>query len=690
MANRYWVGGTAAWDGTAGTKWALTSGGAGGQAVPTAADDVFFDGASGAVTCTVTGSRVAKSINCTGFTGTLAGASTPDLAVSGSVTLVAGMTLTYAGQFQFLATGTFISAGKTISGVRVNGAGATLTLGDALTLASGTSGYVIVVNGTFTTSASNYSVTGSSITGFNNANSKIFNFNASTISLSQASNQLSFPGSNYTIDFGTSQVNLTASNATLSTSGITYYNLSFTGTAVGNRTISGSNTFNNLTITPTATSNLAQIFISANQTVNGTLTCSGATALRRVFLQSEAVGTTRTITAAAISADDCDIRDITISGAAAGSSPTRAGDCGGNSGITFPAAKTVYRVGTNTTWPGSSSWALSSGAGGSDNNFPLAQDTAVIDNATTLTGTLTAGIFNMGSLDCSTRTNAITLSYTSSFNIHGSYSLGSGVTISGTSTQYFYTIGTQSINTAGKTLTFPMFIQASGTLQLGAALNCSGTTGITHYAGTFSAVTYNVTCVVFNTNNTNTRTLNMGSGTWTLTGTGTVWNADVTSNLTFNKDAANIILTNTTTTARSFLVGGLTYNKLTIGGATGTSTLTIGGSALFVTFSELASTKTVAHTISFSSGLTTTVGDWTITGTAGNVVTIQSSSVSSHTLIKTGGGIVSADYLSISRSTATPSNTWYAGANSTNGGSNSGWIFTAPPTAGGNMFFMFS
>ena len=45
MADRYWVGGTAAWDGTAGTKWALTSGGAGGQAIPTSADDVFFDAA---------------------------------------------------------------------------------------------------------------------------------------------------------------------------------------------------------------------------------------------------------------------------------------------------------------------------------------------------------------------------------------------------------------------------------------------------------------------------------------------------------------------------------------------------------------------------------------------------------------------------------------------------------------------
>jgi hypothetical protein len=43
MANRYWVGGTATWDNTAGTKWATTSGGAGGSTAPTAADDVFFD-----------------------------------------------------------------------------------------------------------------------------------------------------------------------------------------------------------------------------------------------------------------------------------------------------------------------------------------------------------------------------------------------------------------------------------------------------------------------------------------------------------------------------------------------------------------------------------------------------------------------------------------------------------------------
>lgn len=34
MADRYWVGGTATWDNTAGTKWSATSGGAGWASVP--------------------------------------------------------------------------------------------------------------------------------------------------------------------------------------------------------------------------------------------------------------------------------------------------------------------------------------------------------------------------------------------------------------------------------------------------------------------------------------------------------------------------------------------------------------------------------------------------------------------------------------------------------------------------------
>jgi len=72
MAARYWVGGTDTWDLTAGSKWSLTNGGAGGQAVPTTADTVFFTSLSGVNTVTIGTSAVCSTLTMTGFPGTLA------------------------------------------------------------------------------------------------------------------------------------------------------------------------------------------------------------------------------------------------------------------------------------------------------------------------------------------------------------------------------------------------------------------------------------------------------------------------------------------------------------------------------------------------------------------------------------------------------------------------------------------
>jgi hypothetical protein len=134
MAPRYWVGGTADWNNVAGLKWATTSGGPGGATDPTTADDVFFDAASAGTVTIALGNAGAKSINCTGFTGTLTG--TTAITVAGSVTLSAGMTYTHSGTMTFTGTGTLTTAGKAFSNITINGAGITLTLGDAL-LATG-------------------------------------------------------------------------------------------------------------------------------------------------------------------------------------------------------------------------------------------------------------------------------------------------------------------------------------------------------------------------------------------------------------------------------------------------------------------------------------------------------------------------------------------------------------------------
>jgi hypothetical protein len=690
MADRYWVGGTASWDGTAGTKWATSSNGTGGASVPTTADDVFFDAFSTG-TCTIaTGNTGAKSINCTGFTGTITG--TAAISVAGSITLVAGQTYTHVGTVTITGTGTLTTAGKTFGGLTVDGSGITLTLGDALAVTGRT---ITVTLGTFNTA--NYNVTCAAIVS-NNSNVRTITFGSSTITLSTTGRAIDFRTvTNLIFNSNTSQINMNQSNVLFDAPSQTFYNVSFTSAATdGNRSILSANTFNNLTLTPpTGNTGYVNLILAANQTINGTFTCSGNSVTNRTFIRSDVVGTTRTLTVATLSANDCNFRDITIAGAAAGTAPTRAGDCDGNSGITFPSSKTVYWNLSGSQSFAATGWATTSNGTPAVNNYPLPQDIAIFTDSGAA-GTITCGDAVGGTLpqiDLSARTSAMTFDFfaTAGREIYGSFinSANAAVTLAwfGNGALTFRRRSAVTFDTANRTFVGSGIVidAPSGTVSLGNNTTLNGSLTLTR--GTFNGNTYNVTCTTFSSNNSNTRTLTMGSGTWTLSGTGTVWNLATTTNLTFNKNTANIVLSNTTTTARTFAGGGLTYNNLTIGGSTGTSTLTITGTN---TFDTLASTKTVAHTIVFPN-VTTTVSNWTITGTVGNLVTLSRTGASgTFTLAKSGGGVISGvDYLSISNSTASPTNTWYAGANSTDGGGNTNWLFTvAPtPTANGNFFF---
>jgi hypothetical protein len=117
-----------------------------------------------------------------------------------------------------------------------------------------------------------------------------------------------------------------------------------------------------LSITGRGSSGISVFSITANQTINGTLTISaGTNATMRNFLQSNTFGTTRTLTCAAFSGTDADFRDITIAGAAAPVSGTRLGDCKGNSGITFGAGVTRYwNLAGGGNWS-ATGWAAASG-----------------------------------------------------------------------------------------------------------------------------------------------------------------------------------------------------------------------------------------------------------------------------------------------------------------------------------------
>jgi hypothetical protein len=618
---------------------------------------VFFTNLSTGTVTLAAGNTGARSINCTGFAGTITG--TAAISVAGSVTLSAAMTYTHTGTMTFTGTATLITAGKTFSGVTVDGSGITVTLGDALN----TGGRALTVTqGTFATA--NYNVTPGD---FNSTGSltRAIQLGSSTVTTAGGA-PFNITGSGLTFNAGTSQINHTALTASLNASiSLTFHNYSFTNASAGNRSITASHTFNNLTLVASATG-LSQLSLSADQTINGTFTCAGSSAIARGFVRSNTIGTVRTITAAAVSANDCDFRDITLAGAAAGASPTRAGNCGGNSGITFPAAKTVFRVGTNTTWEGSSSWALTSGGGGSNNNFPLAQDTAVINNDTALTGTLGHSvIYNISAVDCSTRTTGITINHAVIQDRYGSYTLGSGVTVSGTSNQIFAGRGTMVFTTAGKAITFTTGTNAvTGTLRLGDAITSSLDIDVT--SGTFNADNNNVTIRSLGANGNGTKTITLGSGLWTVT---SFWNAPG-ANTTVSPSTATISMTSAS--AKTFQGGGYSWPTLNQGGA---GVLTIAQSSTFANITDTVQPATVRLT----AGTTQTISIFSMSGTSGNLITLDTTVAGTRANINLTNVTSGIDYLAVRDIAVSDPNKFYVGANSTDSGNNVNVYFTDTP-----------
>jgi len=578
MANRYWVLGTGTWDGTSTTNWSTSSGGVGGASVPTAADNVFFDANSnvGTTAFTVTMAttpRVCNDFTASGLDGvmTLAGSGIA-LTISGSLTFQAtNFSATYTGTTTFNAT----TIGKTVTtngvafigALTFDGVGGAWTLGSALNISTNT---ITITNGTFDTSSSgNYAVTAGSLNS-SNSNVRTINLNGSTLTFSTGSGWGMATSTNATLNAGTSTINLSNASATFAGGGLTYYNVAFTSTAlsaISASSITGANIFNNLSITGRTIVGIGVLSISANQTINGTFTVSAGTASAyRTFLASDTIGTTRTLTCAAVSLTDTDFRDITIAGTASPASGTRLGDCGGNSGITFPSAKTVYYGQTGSANWGSStngSWSATSGGALDATQFPLAQDTAIFPAATypASGSTTTIGAnYNIGTIDMSLRTsNTMTLitGSTTPF-IYGNWINGTGITLSGTGTLTFSGRTTQQITSSAKTFTQPITINSpSGSVTLQDALT-TGTTNITALtSGTLILQSFKLSTGIFSSSNSNTRTIAFGTGNIECTSTGTVWTTATSTGLTTTGTQV-VNITSTGSTAITVNSGGLT------------------------------------------------------------------------------------------------------------------------------------
>lgn len=651
MANRYWVGGTGTWNTTSTTNWSASSGGASGASVPTAADSVFFDQA-GTYTVTCTGALTCNDITVSAGTVTFATGTSPTFAVSGSMSLRTGTVWNATGTITFNATTTgktITTNGTSLSGaVTLNGVGGEWTLGSALTL----TGVFTVTNGNFLTgnynltSSNSFSATGSAI--------RSISFGSSTVSVTSMS-----LGTGITFNAGTSQINLSQTTGSLP-SGFTFYNVTFTSppnTTGASFSLGSNNTFNNLTIAARTTTGTGGFSIG-DTTINGTLTLSaGSSVICRSFITGISQPSTISVASFAAGSANWDFQDIAITGAAAPISGTRFGDGTGNSGITFPAAKTVYWNLTGTQNWSATAWATSSGGTPSLNNFPLAHDTAIFNNS----GSATTVTFDFGwwlkTLTMSSRTTAVTINFGSLYpRIYGDLSFGSGVTVgSGLGTLFFEGSNSSTITSAGKNLSNDIRInKVNGSITLQDAINTNGST-LNITAGTFNTGNYSVTTGYFQSAGTLTRTLNTGSSTITVTQSGTTANNEPcrfsSTGLTFTS-TGTISMTASATKA---FAGGSFQNFPTINqGGSGELRFTSSGKFANITNTYSA---TGATTVTFASGAVFEFVDFNLTGTVGKVCTLKALSTTQAILKK-------------------PS-TWYMGANSTDGGNNTGLIFTA-------------
>lgn len=676
----------------AGTWSAISSAGVDSVGPPTAADDVIFDALSGNVTIDSGATRLCRSIDCNGYTGTLTHAAATILQIgdatagAGNIALrfVAGMTYTLSSattsSITFATssgtTQTITFAGKTTGNTVFDGTGASWQYTGTQLQAAGCT--LTVTRGTLDINGQTCTFGQLAMTA---SNSQVLTMGASTVTLLAAGGTLvSFGGTN-TFN-ANSSILTSAASGTFAGGGKTFNEVRFTGNV--NTTLTGANTFG--TLLKSNTANYQDFIISADQTVSTLFSVVGTNATdARILIMSSANGTSRTITCnGTVTLTNVDFMDITAAGSAGTWTGTSLGNGGANSNITFTGAVTRYWVGNGGSWPATTHWSATSG-GASGASMPLVHDTAIFDANSFSSGSQSVNVQNGGgspgtaricSMNWTGVTNSPIFDSSLSSRFFGDIIFASGVTHTSTFGRELFGRGSHSVvmaggQWAGGTTTVNA---GGGTYTFSDAFSSLG--AITYISGTLTA-TANVTITSIGMNGSVTRTINLGTlNTWTLTGTG-VWSGSSFGNVTINSQSATIKMTDSSATNKTFgFAGGgpFTYYKVWV--ATGST-----GRVDFIQTSTYTTFKAdPGRFIRFNASTTATigVGGWDVVGTSGNNITMDSSSTTNHTISVASGNVVS-DYLTLSDSTATGGATFYAGANSTDaGGGNTGWSFTSP------------
>jgi hypothetical protein len=631
-----------------------------GGSITTAALDFNITAGSDTI-ATTTGTEL-EDLNFTGFTGTYAPPSA--LTLYGSLTAVSEMTWTTGtGRITFASTSTgktVTAAGKTLSQLTFNGVGGGWTLQDNLTL----TGTVTLTAGTLTTNnnnvtAENFSSSGSGV--------RTLNLGSSTITLSLSTtpwNALS--STNFTLNAGTSQINLTTtSDPDFNGGGLTYYNLN---AANGQElTITGNNTFNTISCgTTTGAGTTTLTLTGTTQTVN-TFSFDGSSLTNYVVL----TGGTLSKSSGTVNLNYAYIGTAATGGATwnalAGCSKRSTNATGWN----FTSLNR-YLVGSgNVGFTTTGRWSTTSG-GSAIAQPPYIFDTTYLDaNSGNVTVDMNGA--DLGTLNATAFTG--TLDGTSSLDTNGDFLLGNSHTWTIDSgfdlnLNNYPDDATKTVVIDFKNKTLSNGLRFNGTANTPFSMQsniscqyCLFTGGILNTNNYNFTATLNSSASATLSDGSIPTTFNLGTSTFRIGGSTLslathVWNSQ------------NAILEAAlSTTSRSFNFGlASTWKEVKIVNPTATGVVTFSSN---ITTNKLTIDKTIAYTARISG--TVSVGQLVVPGTSGAMITF--SSTGTGTLASLGGVKQSGiNYVTIDTNTVNlspaPSETqpyvWYLGENSVN------------------------
>jgi hypothetical protein len=635
MANRYWVGGTATWDGTAGSKWALTSGGAGGQAVPTTSDTVFFTISSGANTVTIGTGAVCSTLTMTGFTGTLAfGTNTISAAGTGTV-FTGATTYSVSGTPLILVTNATATARTITTGSVTEANSISFNIsagGSTLTITAGGIVRDLIFSGSFVGSFPNNTLTiygnltfksGMTITA--GVNTRTFAATSGTQTITSATLNLDFP---------------------ITFSGTATYQLQ-DALAVG-----------------TATSRAIILTSGTLDLNNFTLTNFGTFTSNNTNTRSIAFGTTGSIvitrSGSATYWSMADLTGFTYTGTS-------------NVQITNGSGSVLIQHGTTN---GSEAQALSFAFGGSFTSLSLG--TSYIVDLSFLSSYLS------GTVSPST------------FSLYGSYLEQSGGSFTTFTTLNL--ISTLKSTNYITTSTGSVIAPATVNINAGSGVTYKVLTSAffinLNIQSSFdsNSVDFGVS-TSFNFNNSNTKTLRINSKITATSSTTSFIGS--TTGTTFNLTGSTIQFNN----GGTFNVPNATFPLVVLNVVVGSPTLTIGASGTSQTITTLqvipsisgGNIATIKLYADSTSSSTLNVTNLSIDGNSTNNTILSSSTATYQATISKPSGTVITNYLSIKDSAATGGAVWRAPTTNgnINNGNNTGWNFGAYTPSTGNFLAFF-